>query len=67
MFFGCVFYCLQVILAILEPHLESAQWPVSVNNPWSLVGSTIPDTEIPSNPLDSPASNEMSLKVTKPR
>jgi hypothetical protein len=56
-----------VILAILEPHLESAQRPVSVNDPWSLVRSTTPDTEIPNNPHDSPVSNEMSLTVTEPR
>ncbi|KAH9551921.1 hypothetical protein CY35_09G038400 [Sphagnum magellanicum] len=58
---------MKVILAILEPHLESAQRPVSVNDPWSLVGSTTPDTEIPNNPHDSPVSNEMSLTVTEPR
>jgi hypothetical protein len=56
-----------VILAILEPHLESAQCPVSVNDPWSLVGSTTPDIQIPNNPHDSPNSNEMSLTVTEPR
>jgi hypothetical protein len=56
-----------VILAILEPYLQSAQCPVSVNDPWSLVGSTTLDTGIPSTPHDSPVSNEMSLTVTEPR
>jgi len=66
-FLVCFSCCLQVILAILEPHLESAQCPVSVNEPWSLVGSTTPDTQIQNNPDDSPISNEMSLTVTEPR
>jgi hypothetical protein len=58
---------MKVILAILEPYLQSAQCPVSVNDPWSLVGSTTLDTGIPSTPHDSPVSNEMSLTVTEPR